>query len=73
MKLIKFSSIIFLFLFAVSFSTVKAESNEEKLSKKIATGFVGKGNWILDFDEACKKAKEEKKPIFSYFTRSYAP
>lgn len=73
MKLIKLTSFVVMALFAVSFVKVKAESDEEKLEKKLKTEFVKKGGWIVDFDEACKKAKEEKKPIFAYFTRSYAP
>ena len=34
--------------------------------------FVAKGGWILDWDEASRRAREEGKPIFAYFTRSYS-
>ncbi|MEO0477992.1 MAG: hypothetical protein AAF196_00790 [Planctomycetota bacterium] len=31
------------------------------------------GEWLLDFDAAKQRAKEIGKPIFTYFTRAYAP
>ena len=31
------------------------------------------GAWITDFDAAKTKAKESGRPIFAYFTRTYAP
>ena len=34
--------------------------------------FTG-GGWMLDFDEAKAAAKKTGKPIFAYFTRTYAP
>ena len=34
--------------------------------------YVG-GGWTTDFDAAKAKAKESGKPIFAYFTRTYAP
>ena len=50
-----------------------AETNEEKFEKKLKEPFVQNADWVLDFDEALAKAKETKKPVFAYFTRSYAP
>lgn len=46
---------------------------QTKLEAKLAKPFVAHGNWILDYDEARKIAKEEGKLIFAYFTRSYSP
>ncbi|MDA0666374.1 MAG: hypothetical protein O3A95_07095 [Planctomycetota bacterium] len=46
---------------------------QTKLEAKLAKSFVAHGNWILDYDEARKIAKEEGKLIFVYFTRSYSP
>ncbi|MHC4972123.1 MAG: hypothetical protein ACYTG3_07310 [Planctomycetota bacterium] len=43
------------------------------LDQKLAKPFVKNAAWILDFAEAKRKAKELQKPIFAYFTRSYAP
>ena len=34
--------------------------------------FTG-AEWILDLDEAKAEAKRTGKPIFAYFTQSYAP
>jgi hypothetical protein len=33
----------------------------------------GKAEWTFDFDKALERAAKEQKPIFAYFTRSYAP
>lgn len=41
---------------------------EEKLSKTV----FQKAEWMLDYDAARAKAKAAGKPIFAYFTRSYA-
>jgi len=50
-----------------------AQSDEEKLEKKLAGEWLKKANWITDFDQAREEAKKSKKTIFAYFTRSYAP
>jgi hypothetical protein len=34
--------------------------------------FTG-GGWITDFDEAKAQSQKTGKPIFAYFTRTYAP
>lgn len=48
----------------------KMESNyNEKLQK----AFVEKVAWTKTLEEAKKKAEEQNKLIFGYFTRSYAP
>lgn len=46
---------------------------QAKYDKKIAMEFVSHGKWILDYDVARAKAKEEGKLLFTYFTRSYSP
>ncbi|HMQ22224.1 MAG TPA: hypothetical protein PKE00_07020 [Planctomycetota bacterium] len=38
----------------------------------LAEPFVKKGSWMIDYDAARARAKEEGKLIFAYFTRSYA-
>ena len=35
--------------------------------------WLEKAPWILDFDAAKAESKKSGKPIFAYFTRSYAP
>ena len=44
------------------------ELRKEKLAKAV----FQKADWMLDYDAARAKAKAEHKPIFAYFTRSYA-
>jgi hypothetical protein len=51
----------------------KAETLEQKLEAKLKEPFVSNAPWVLDLAEATKKAKEEKKLVFAYFTRSYSP
>jgi hypothetical protein len=41
--------------------------------KKLQSEFLTKVPWLLDFDRAQAKAQQDKKLIFAYFTRSYAP
>ncbi|MHC4549949.1 MAG: hypothetical protein ACYTEZ_14350 [Planctomycetota bacterium] len=43
------------------------------LEQKLAQPFVKNAAWVTDFDAARKKAREANRPIFAYFTRSYAP
>lgn len=51
----------------------RADTNEEKRDKKLAEGWVTKAPWITDYDRAREEARKSGKPIFAYFTRSYAP
>jgi len=46
---------------------------EEKYEKKLAKPFVRFGGWETDYNAARTRAKEEDKPIFVYFSRSYSP
>jgi hypothetical protein len=54
-------------------STGYAQSLEERLEQKLKKPFMTNAQWVLDYDEALKAAKDEGKAIFAYFTRSYAP
>lgn len=54
-------------------SPLLAQSNEEKYKEKLKKEFVSKIEWVHSLDEAMKISKETGKPIFGYFTRSYAP
>ena len=49
------------------------QSLEEKRDKKLASEFLKKSAWITDYDKAREEAKKSGKPMFGYFTRSYAP
>jgi hypothetical protein len=48
------------------------EQMKKNLEEKLAKPFVTVAPWILDFDEAKAASKKSGKPIFAYFTRSYA-
>ncbi len=48
------------------------ETLEQKRDKKLAKEFVKKAPWFTDYDLARAEAKKTGKPIFTYFTRSYA-
>jgi hypothetical protein len=50
-----------------------AQSFEEKLEAKLKEPFVANAPWVLDYAESLKKAKQENKVVFAYFTRSYSP
>ena len=54
-------------------SSAFGQSLEEKKTKKLASEFLKKAAWITDFDKAREEAKKSGKPMFGYFTRSYAP
>ena len=45
---------------------------KKNLEEKLAKPFLKNATWILDFDEAKAASKKSGKPIFAYFTRSYA-
>jgi hypothetical protein len=49
-----------------------AESLEQKLEKTLKEPFFQKAPWITDYDKAREESKKRGKPIFAYFTRSYA-
>ncbi len=49
------------------------ESLIAKKEQKLAEAWIKNANWILDYDKAREIAKKEKKLIFTYFARSYAP
>ena len=45
----------------------------EKRDQKLKSAFLKNAEWLTDYDEARRKAGEDGKAIFAYFTRSYAP
>jgi hypothetical protein len=54
-------------------SAAFGQSLEENRDKKLASAFLKKAGWTTDYDKALEEAKKTGKPIFGYFTRSYAP
>lgn len=49
------------------------DENEAKYQEKLKKDFVGAIDWVQDYDKALELSKQSGKPIFGYFTRSYAP
>lgn len=60
-------------LFATMASFARAQSMEERKRQKLAEPWLKNADWILDYDKARKESELTGKPIFAYFTRSYAP
>ncbi len=58
-------------------SILPAQKSQEELielrDKKLASEWLQNADWITDYDKARAAAKESKKIIFAYFTRSYSP
>lgn len=48
------------------------EAMKKKLEEKLESEFLKNAAWITDFDQAKAESKKSGKPIFAYFTRSYA-
>ena len=52
------------------------QNSQEEFAKlrdeKMALEVFQKANWIFDYEAARAEAKKSGKPIFAYFTRSYA-
>ncbi len=46
---------------------------KRNLEEKLSLEFVKSGGWLLDYDEARALAAKEKKILFVYFTRTFAP
>lgn len=60
-------------LLGLTTASAQDEHLQELLDKKLASAFLKKAAWELDYEAALAKAKESGKPIFAYFSRSYAP
>jgi hypothetical protein len=72
MKIVRISVTALGLLLAMAASS-SAQTMEERLEAKLKEPFAANVPWVLDYAEAMKKAKDEKKVIFAYFTRSYSP
>jgi len=57
-------------------SLALAQKSQAELAKlrdeKMAHEVFQKANWIFDYDKVLGESKQSGKPIFAYFTRSYA-
>jgi hypothetical protein len=52
--------------------TGKQDPLVRKRDAKLAEAWLTKAPWFTDYDKAREEAKASGKPIFAYFTRSYA-
>ncbi|MEM7202988.1 MAG: hypothetical protein AAF628_22200 [Planctomycetota bacterium] len=61
---------------AIGSPALAQQPSQEKLierkNEKLASEWLKSADWILDYAEAKKTSAETGKPIFAYFTRSYA-
>lgn len=65
----------------LAFSEVSAFSDDSsapnplvrKRDAKLAEPWLKKAAWFTDFDAARQAARDQRKLIFAYFTRSYSP
>ena len=57
---------------AAAFAQADQEQMKKNLEHKLEQPFLKVATWITDFDEAKAASKKSGKPIFAYFTRSYA-
>jgi hypothetical protein len=73
MSLLVRSTIVLLSLGALLPAQNKSQEQLVELRKeKLAKEVFKKAPWVVDYDAARQEAKKTGKPIFAYFTRSYA-
>ena len=60
-------------LMLLALAATSQDTLEARRDAKLASPFLKKAPWRTDYDEARRLARESKKPIFAFFTRSYAP
>lgn len=59
---------------AVGFAQDDAQAEfQAKYEKKVAEAWFTDNGFTDDYDVARERAKEQGRPIFAYFTRSYSP
>jgi hypothetical protein len=59
---------------AVGFAQDPAKSDmQTKYESKVAEAWFTDNGFTDDYDVARERAKEQGRPIFAYFTRSYSP
>mgnify|MGYP001610097195 CR=1 FL=1 len=61
-----------LLLAAIQAQPPSQEQLKANFEAKLKAPFFAKAPWITDYDKARDEAKKSGKPIFAYFTRSYA-
>ena len=64
-----------LWMVALALAGFSAAAEDDLVAKrdaKLQEPFLKKSAWLTDYDQARAEAKKSGKPIFGYFTRSYA-
>jgi hypothetical protein len=69
------SAVLAAALFACAAPGVLAQEDDlgARKAEKLKSEFLKKADWILDYDKAREEAKKTGKPMFTLFSRSYAP
>ena len=69
----RFTAYALLMLFVAPILAQEPADMEAKYQEKLKKEFVSKVPLEMKLDDAMAKAREQKKLILGYFTRSYAP
>jgi hypothetical protein len=67
------SAVAILLATAALSSAQSQDDLKKKREEALKEPFLKKAPWLLDYDKALAEAKKTGKPVFAYFTRSYAP
>lgn len=68
----RITSFALLMLFVAPILAQGTADMESKYQEKLKKEFISKVTWEMKLDDAMAKAREQKKLIIGYFTRSYA-
>jgi len=73
----KLVGVVGVLVVGLSVATPSASAQDDELStlkaRKLASPFLARVTWHLDYDLALADAARSGRLIFAYFTRSYAP
>lgn len=54
-------------------SVAAGQGMAERKQAKLAEAWLQKNPWLTNYDAALAESRTSGRPIFAYFTRSYAP
>jgi hypothetical protein len=69
-----FSALLLFFVLpAVVFAQAPSQDDlKKRRDKELQEPFLKNAPWFLEYDKALAEAKKTGKPVFAYFTRSFA-
>ncbi len=73
MRVFLIAAVLTLVAAVATAQTDAGPSNEQKYNEKLKKPFVSKVTWVRGLEAAKQRAKDEKRLVFGYFTRSYSP